>query len=77
MIISKNTHPERDLYYLGAKIIEVLDSFRQEEWNCFDLFLQVNQTEKISINLYALALDWLFILNVIRQDKNGGIKKCF
>jgi hypothetical protein len=77
MITSKNTHPERDLYYLGAKIIEVLDSLQQGEWDYFDLFSEINQTENISVKLYALALDWLFILNVIQQGKNGGIKKCF
>jgi hypothetical protein len=77
MIVSKSTHPERDLYYLGAKTIEVLNSSPKEEWDYFDLFLEIKQTEKISINLYSLVLDWLFILSVIQQSKNGGIKKCF
>jgi hypothetical protein len=77
MIVSKNIHPERDLYYLGAKIIEVLNSSAQEEWDYFDLFAELNQKEKISFNLFSLVLDWLFILNVIRPNKKGGIKKCF
>jgi hypothetical protein len=77
MIISKNTHPERDLYYLGAKTIEVLNSSEQEEWDYYDLFSELNQKTKISFNLYSLVLVWLFILNVIQQSKNGGIRKCF
>jgi len=77
MIVSKNTHPERDLYYLGAKTIEVLYSSDMEEWDYLDLFSALYQKEKISFNLYSLVLDWLFILNVIQQSKNGGIKKCF
>jgi hypothetical protein len=77
MIVSKNTHPERDLYYLGAKMIEVLNSSDKEEWDYFDLFIEIHRKEKISFNLFSLTLDWLFILSIIRQGKNGGIKKCF
>jgi hypothetical protein len=77
MIISKNTHPERDLYYLGAKMIELLNSSGKEEWDYFDLFSALKQKENISFCLYSLILDWLFILSVIQQGKNGGIKKCF
>jgi len=77
MIVSKNTHPERDLYYLGAKTIDVLNSSIQEEWNYFDLFVEFNQKEKISFNLFSLVLDWLFILSVIKPNEKGGIRKCF
>jgi hypothetical protein len=77
MIASKNTHPERDLYYLGAKIIEVLNSSAEEEWDYLDLFAELNRKEKISFNLFSLALDWLFILSAVQPNKKGGIKKCF
>jgi hypothetical protein len=77
MIISKNTHPERDLYYLGAKTIEVLNSSDTDEWDYFDLFNSLNQKHKVSFNLYSLVLDWLFILNAIQKGTNGKIKKCF
>jgi hypothetical protein len=77
MIINKNINPERDLYYLGGKVIETLNSFNQPEVDYFDLFLSVKKTNKISINLYSLVLDWLFILGVIKKGKKGLIEKCF
>jgi hypothetical protein len=77
MIISKNIHPERDLYYLGAKIIEIMHSTEKNEWDYFDLFMDLNQRQKISISLFSLVLDWLFILHVIQKGENGRIKKCF
>ena len=77
MIISKNTHPERDLYYLGAKTIEVMDSSEKDEWDYFDLFSGLNQKQKVSVNLFSLVLDWLFILQVIQKSNNGRIKRCF
>jgi hypothetical protein len=69
MIVNKNINPERDLYYLGGKVIEVLNSFNQKEVDYFDLFLSVNKLDKITLNLYSLVLDWLFILQVVEFHK--------
>ncbi len=77
MIVNKNTHPERDLYYLGGKVIEVLNSSNQSNFDYFDLYLDINKTVKITLNLYTLVLDWLFILGVIKKGDKGGIEKCF
>jgi hypothetical protein len=77
MIVNKNINPERDLYYLGGKVIEVLNSLNQKEVDYFDLFLSVNKLNKITLNLYSLVLDWLFILQVIKKGNKGLIIKCF
>ncbi len=77
MIINKNINPERDLYYLGGKVIEVLNSTKQSQIDYFDLFMLLNKTNKVSLNLFSLALDWLFILGVIKKGNKGVIEKCF
>ncbi|WP_372339308.1 ABC-three component system middle component 6 [Flavobacterium sp. '19STA2R22 D10 B1'] len=77
MIINKNINPERDLYYLGGKVIEKLSSFDENEIDYFELFVSVNKSNKISLNLYSLVLDWLFILGVVKKGSNGLIVKCF
>ena len=77
MIINKNTNPERDLYYLGGKVIEVINSFAKNEIDYFDLFHSVNKSDKVSLNLFSLVLDWLFILGVIKKGNKGLIIKCF
>lgn len=77
MIVNKNINPERDLYYLGGKVIEVLNSYKKNEIDYFDLFLSVNKSNKVSLNLYSLVLDWLFILGVIKKGNKGLIIKCF
>ena len=77
MIVNKNTNPERDLYYLGGKVIEVLNYFAKNEIDYFDLFFSVNKSHKVSLNLYSLVLDWLFILGVIKKGNKGLIIKCF
>jgi hypothetical protein len=77
MIVSKDINPERDVYYLGAKIIEVIDASEGNKVDFFEVFERVNATEKISINLYALTLDWLFLIGIITKTEKGSIEKCF
>ncbi|WP_417367309.1 ABC-three component system middle component 6 [Flavobacterium beibuense] len=76
MIVDKNINPERDLYYLGAILIQVLEK-ENNEVDYIDLYNQFNKKQDITINLYSLTLDWLFIIGLISKAKNGKIKKCF
>lgn len=77
MIISSDIKPDRDLYFLGGKVIEVLLTSKEDEVDYFELFQKVNSELEITINLYTLVLDWLFIIGVIKNAKNGLLRKCF
>lgn len=77
MIIDNNINPERDLYYLGGVLIDILSKRKNNEFDYLDLYESFNQRKDITINLYSLTLDWLFVLGVITKSENGKIKKCF
>lgn len=77
MIVNKNINPERDLYYLGGKVIEILDSSNKSKFDYFELYSSLNKSHNISINLFSLVLDWLFILGVIKKSKKGLLERCF
>lgn len=77
MIVGKNVNPERDLYYLGGMLIEVLSKKRKKEIDYIELYKSFRQKQEITINLYSLTLDWLFILGLVTKGKDGKIKKCF
>jgi len=77
MIISKNTNPERDLYYLGGQVIDILASSDNTQIDYFELYVRVNHAHDISMNLYVQVLDWLFILGVIKNSDNRYIERCF
>lgn len=77
MIVNKNINPERDLYYLGGKLIELLDNSGKKEFDYFELYSDLNNDNNISINLFSLALDWLFILGVVKKGNNGLLEICF
>ncbi len=76
MIISKNTNPERELYYLGALVIDVMSNFSAKEIDLLDIFQKLNEKEKVSMNLFALTLDWLFVLGLVRSNQSN-LEKCF
>jgi len=77
MIVNKNINPERDLYYLGGKTIEILNNSNKTEFDYFELYSSLSKRHSISINLFSLILDWLFILGVIKIGKKGLLVKCF
>nr|NJM04849.1 hypothetical protein [Desulfobacula sp.] len=77
MIVSKDTNPEKDLYYIGARVIEVLASRDGKEVDYVDLLSSLRSEMQITNNLYALSLDWLFLLGAIELNGKGNIQKCF
>jgi uncharacterized protein (DUF2225 family) len=77
MIIDKNINPERDLYYLGGILIDILENKDNKEVDYMDLYILINKKKEITINLFSLALDWLFVLGLVAKGENGKIKICF
>lgn len=77
MIVSKDINPEKDFYYLGAKIIEIISQSKDKKIDFFDTYELLSSSEKISINLFTLTLDWLYLLGIINKSKKGIIVKCF
>lgn len=77
MIADRDTNPLRDVYYLGAKLVQVISKGEEDSFEFFDLYESLAEKERISINLYALTLDWLFIIGVVERTDEGNIRKCF
>ncbi len=76
MIISKDTDPGRDLYYLGAEIIDCLDRLENSVVDYVLLFDEVRKRVDLSSNLFSLTLSWLFLLDVVELTDEGDIRKC-
>jgi hypothetical protein len=76
MILNKDIHPRRKIYYLGAIVLDVIKQSPNKEIDFFDTFQQLNEREKVSMNLFILVMDWLFLLGAIDTNREK-IKKCF
>lgn len=77
MIVDKNINPERDLYYLGGVLINLIENDKNKEVDYIDLYNLMKSEKDISINLFSLTLDWLFILGLVKKGRKGKIGICF
>jgi len=76
MIVSQDIRPERQVYYMGALVLEAINELDDASVEMLELFTAVNRRESVSMNAFLLTLDWLFILNAI-AEKEGRLIKCF
>ena len=76
MILGRDIHPERKLYYTGSLILVTLKEVRSSRLAYFKLFENVHKKYGLSINMFTLTLDWLFLLGVVKHT-NGEVEKCF
>jgi len=68
--------PQESLYYLGGLALESL----RDNNNCMrfvDLFLELNKKKDISISLFTLVLDWLFLVEAAEVRDDGMVIICF
>ncbi len=76
MIKSRDIHPQRNIYYLGAILLDIIKSEDAQDFDYLTLFQEFHNVEKVSIDMFTLVLDWLFLLDLIDYKKNK-VRKCF
>lgn len=76
MILNQDIKPEKQAYYLGSKVLSHLSGLPSGPINASELFVKVNQDEKVSYHAFSMALNWLFLLGAL-DHKEGEIIKCF
>lgn len=74
MIVNKDISPTKKIYYLGAIVLDVIAEHGGDA-DFFTTYNSVKKVEDISMNLFALTLDWLFILGAITSNR-GAISRC-
>ncbi|MPM87315.1 hypothetical protein SDC9_134411 [bioreactor metagenome] len=76
MLLSRDTNPKNDVYYLGAQILKLLQAHDVKEYAFLDLYQECKDTTGSSYNLFSLAITWLFLLGVVSLSKKGSIIAC-
>lgn len=76
MIINQDIKPEKQAYYLGSRVISVLSKAASGPIQPEEIFVTLNQEEKISYHAFCMALNWLYLLGALDR-KGGEIIKCF
>lgn len=72
MLLPKDIHPKDSLYYNGGIIINVLKSFSDIEF--MDLFYETKKRQEMSVSIFVLSLDWLYLAGLVELGSNGSLK---
>ena len=78
MIIDSNRHPEKNIYFIRAKLLENIKTKQFSEFDINALYVEYNKKNLVSVSFdyFLLTLDWLFILKFIKVNKKGNIVLC-
>lgn len=74
MLLPDNVHPESTLVYNGALILKALKNL--ETATVLDLFIEARKNGGMSMPLFVLSLDWLFLADCVAFNEGGDIALC-
>lgn len=74
MLVPDNIHPERTIYFNGAFVLKIIQVHRVMDM--FDLYVQTTSERDMTMQVFVLCLDWLFLLNLITLNDNGKVELC-
>lgn len=75
MVLSTNVAPQDSLYYLGGLAMESLN-VNGNRMGFVDLFMELNKRTEVSIGLFALILDWLYLIEAAEVESDGTVILC-
>lgn len=74
MLLPDNVHPENTLLYNGALIIRALRDMGNA--TLLDLYVEARKDSSMSMPLFVLSLDWLYLANCVELTEQGTLSLC-
>jgi len=74
MLLPDNIHPENSIYYNGAFVIESLRA--NQSFKLLDLYEVVKSKRSMTLSVFILCLDWLYLLDVAKINNLEEIELC-
>lgn len=74
MLIPDNIHPEQTIYFNGAFVLKAIQEHRVMD--LLDLYTETTSERKMSMPVFALCLDWLFLLDLVIFNDRGKVELC-
>ena len=74
MLVPDNIHPEQTIYFNGAFVLKAIQEHLVVDM--LDLYIHTTTERKMSMPVFVLCLDWLFLLNLITLNDHGKVKLC-
>lgn len=74
MLLPDNIHPEQSIYYNGAFVLQALQ--KHPVCDLLDLFVQTRAHREMTMPVFVLCLDWLYLLELAKLDEQGSVVLC-
>jgi hypothetical protein len=74
MLLPDNIHPEQCIYYNGALVLQIIQQCKSMDF--LDLYVKVRDKRDISMPVFVLCLDWLYLLNLVVVNDGGKVSLC-
>lgn len=74
MLLPDNVHPDQSIYYNGAFVLQAIQERRATE--LLELFVITQEYRSMTMPVFVLCLDWLFLLNLVKFNDQGVIEPC-
>jgi hypothetical protein len=74
MLVPDNIHPEQTIYFNGAFVLKAIQE--RHVVDMLDLYIQTTAEREMSMPIFVLCLDWLFLLNLVTLNDNGKVELC-
>jgi hypothetical protein len=74
MLIPDNIHPEQTIYFNGAFVLKMIQEYHTMD--TLDLYIKTKAVREMSMPIFVLCLDWLFLLNLVTLNDHGKVESC-
>lgn len=74
MLLPDNVLPENTLVFNGAMIIKALS--RLKSASLLDLYFEAAQSAGMTMPIFVLSLDWLYLANCVDLNDQGDLVLC-
>lgn len=74
MLLPDTVQPKNSIYYNGALVLEIL--LEERSVNFLELFSQVRKNRNMSLGVFILCLDWLYLIDAAILNDKGDIELC-
>jgi len=74
MLVPDNIHPNQTIYFNGAFVLKSLQE--NPVMDMLDLYIHTTHEQEMSMPVFVLSLDWLYLLNLIKLNDSGKVELC-
>lgn len=74
MLLPDNIHPEQSIYYNGAFVLQALRE--RPAMDMLDLYVSTQTHRQMTMPVFVLCLDWLFMLDLVSLNNQGVVELC-